>query len=578
MTSLDATVTGARGVTLDLQWRGILEPSIGRLYDDLSDTVIREYNDFIGRVSSPFMESLDWWVEAPASRNQLLTRLFHVCTCIRLVEALVNRNIAVNTILVDKRVDRIVFENLLASLDATARVVVSRPAWRRAVKWLRERVSPARSIVRILIEVYSVKFLSRRSGTTGDNPLILVDTFVIPGFVEEDRYYPGLMEYVKANKKHNVRLVPQFMNFRIREFFATVRRLRERPQAYVFKENFLTFQDILWCALHWIRIRKLTFSDDCTFGAHANLRKVVVDELRSAIGFRCALRGLINYRFAAGLRRANVKIAKTIDWFENHPMDRGWNCGFRQFYPDAIATGYQGFHATFLAARPIAHEQQAGVLPETVAVMGKAFEAELRDVLPGISLSVAPAFRYAWLWEKQRPKEASARKSAVLVALPYDKGAAEYILHLLPMIESSEPVTYLIKAHPGAPVELENTGPRGECEVRKIDGPLANWYQQACVVVTGGITTAGLEAMAVGVPAIHVTRPGRRFEIRIPKQVPVECFAICDDCASLQVALHKFLSRSDKERGRDYERAEKLRQEFFEPVTDSGIASFLSVT
>ena len=31
-----------------------------------------------------------------------------------------------------------------------------------------------------------------------------------------------------------------------------------------------------------------------------------------------------------------------MNWFENQPMDKGWNLGFNSFYKESINLGYRG--------------------------------------------------------------------------------------------------------------------------------------------------------------------------------------------------------------------------------------------
>ena len=53
--------------------------------------------------------------------------------------------------------------------------------------------------------------------------------------------------------------------------------------------------------------------------------------------------GWQNYLFFKNLKSSDIKLKKTINWFENQSSDRGWNLGVRKFFPKVKNFGYQGF-------------------------------------------------------------------------------------------------------------------------------------------------------------------------------------------------------------------------------------------
>ena len=46
----------------------------------------------------------------------------------------------------------------------------------------------------------------------------------------------------------------------------------------------------------------------------------------------------LRYRFLK-----KYKITTAINWFENQPLDKGWNFGMNKYYPDANTHAYIGF-------------------------------------------------------------------------------------------------------------------------------------------------------------------------------------------------------------------------------------------
>ena len=149
---------------------------------------------------------------------------------------------------------------------------------------------------------------------------------------------------------------------------------------------------LLWCFAHVWRVRRAI--PDRAYFKHIDMTSLIKADLKRNHGFRCAIRGLINYRFARTLALRGLPIRRVIDWFENHPMDRGWNYGFNQYFPDADRWGYTGFFPAGQSYRPTQQESAANILPAKHLVIGEGFVADLCEFNKKLEVETAPAFRY----------------------------------------------------------------------------------------------------------------------------------------------------------------------------------------
>ena len=113
-----------------------------------------------------------------------------------------------------------------------------------------------------------------------------------------------------------------------------------------------------------------------------------------------------------------IKIETSINWFENQGMDKGWNRGLHDFFPEAIKKGYLGMIISkhYLPMFPTIAEAKANVLPDTLLVVGTGFKEQMKEFYPGLSVKTAPAFRFQGVYGtflKHNP----SKNISVLVAL-----------------------------------------------------------------------------------------------------------------------------------------------------------------
>jgi hypothetical protein len=563
------------GLVLDLSWHATLEHRVGLQYDRISERITGEFNDFIGTISEPLAHSIDWWVEPPSSRNQLASRMFHACVSVELVRFYLHANERIRSIIVDSAATKKIIQTIADEAQTRVPIRYADSRLQRAIKYTRQILSPLRSLVHIAVENWITKSSGKKTKVDFDQPLVLIDTFVLPGYVEKDRYYPGLWAMLSSDAKKHVRFVPQFFEFKFWPLMKAVKAIRANEEKYLLKEDFTKFTDLLWCIAHWYRIRRAKLPK-CSF-MNIDLTSLVAEEIRSSLGYRCAVRGLLNYCFAKRMSEAGIKLRTVIDWFENTAMDRGWNAGFRMYYPDAPVAGYQGFHAAFLGAKPTTYEFDAGVVPKTVTVMGQAFQDDLKRYCADIPVEVGPAFRFDWVWcDPVDSDRCSDDKQSILIALPYDLPTAKFMLLMIHEVSDAFPNTrFLVKMHPARKDVLGPVHAAGNIE--PISGDLKECLRHAGVVITGGMSTVGFETLSQGIPVISIAMPGKRYEASRLAGIPDSVWPICQDAHSLRQALAN--SRLfDKQSSQSIVKlGHEMRARLFEPVTREGVDRFLGV-
>ena len=99
--------------------------------------------------------------------------------------------------------------------------------------------------------------------------------------------------------------------------------------------------------------------------------------------------GMLNYKFVQRLIKKEVKIKKTICWYENHEL-KGWNMGFRKFFPKTKTLGYQGFSPLLplMNSFPTKNEEKFKVIPEKIIVTSNKYKPIVNEFNKDIRITV----------------------------------------------------------------------------------------------------------------------------------------------------------------------------------------------
>ena len=132
----------------------------------------------------------------------------------------------------------------------------------RMIKNIRTLLSPLRTHFRIFSEWLTAKLgsLDYTPNLNLNKDLIVIDTFAIPGFVLEDRYYSGLWELLSQQDKSKVRFIPQFSEMTLNQIYKATIDIKKHPERFILKDQLIKLTDLLWAAGHWYRRNKINIS------------------------------------------------------------------------------------------------------------------------------------------------------------------------------------------------------------------------------------------------------------------------------------------------------------------------------
>lgn len=557
-----------------------IDPQYSLLFNQIAIEIRKNFTDVIESISAQHAESITWWVSSPASRNTFASPFFHYCCCLVLLERLLRANVPVDEIVTDSKAFRKIIETYLVRQDVHCKVVLAKKSAKQFLKALVRPIYimfglPLRHILFFFI-AKRIRFLQKSSLSQA---LTLIDTFIMPGYLEKDRYYPGLVDCLTEEEKQHIWFVPHLYGFSLWGLPLAIKQLRKSKRNFILKDDFLKFNDY-WCLWRYLwPIRKLQIKS--AFFNGADMSSLVLEELISFRNIGSSYVSLLNYYFAKRLKEAGIKLKLVIDWFENQSIDKGWNAGFRYFFPDCVTVGYQGFVFSkhFLSLYPTDEERKSAVIPQKIVVMGRELVPAAKEFCSALNVQVAPAFRFQHLWRKRRFSPI-ANRHTILVALPIIISDAIYMLKLIASIsmETADGVELLIKPHP-ATAKWQIQSAFGDDRIKRfifVEGDFSDCVEKANLLISVA-GTACMEALSKGTPVIVIGNNHGLTQNPIPQTIISDAWSLCYSIKDIEEALQFYRNRDFKKIDEHEKISNKIKEDYFEPVTKEGVKKFLEL-
>jgi hypothetical protein len=558
-----------------------INPVYSVLFNQTAINIQKIFIDLIESISRQNKDRLDWWVSSPASRDIIKSPLFHYCCCIALFQELIREKKPIPEIITDSKEFNKIIKNYLIVQGITVKVTFVRGSLKRRLK---ELVRPIYTIFGIpmkqLLLFFTAQLTRSLRKSLPAETLILIDTFVMPGYIEKDRYYPGLLEALSEKEKQRVWFVPHLYGFQPQHFLQVMKRLRKADRNFILKDDFLKFRDY-WCLWqHMLRINQLKIKPSFFYGVDISF--LVREELTSFRAISSSYAALLNYYFAKRLKDSGIKLKLVIDWFENQNIDRGWNIGFRHFLPEVETIGYQGVTVSsyFLSYYITREEKDSKVIPSKVAVIGKGMVQSARRFCSDLDVCITPAFRFQHVWQ-ERKYFPSENVYTILVALPIMIGEAVHILKLLAHSANkrTDNVYFSIKPHPTtSQTQIQAAfGDEWPERFKFIVGDFNDCVEKSNLLISSASSTC-METMAKGIPVVVVGNNSGLTHNPIPETITSDIWRLCYRTQEIADAI-QFYQNSDPGKIKDYKKiGKRIREDYFEPVTRKGVREFLKLS
>ena len=331
------------------------------------EALAEEFGSMIDRCNQFFEDNLDWWFEPLSSRNNFTSPLFHHFVCFHICLKLVKEGKTPAKCVTDSNT---IHKGLLKLKKIGAwQGEIAHVRKRSFTSLLSKRLTAAcLAFAHSLLPFLILRLLKRSCKDIPSEPIIMIDTFMLPKHEKSNRYYDGILDKLTEEEKRSLRFVPSFYGYSFNKYFPSLSALRCQQERYLFKEDFLLLSDYLKAFAHSVRV--FFVRPPAIKVKFFNLADQIMEELGLFGGLRDAVSGFLNFSFAKRLREKGIKLMRSVDWHENQGQDRGWNYGIHKFYPQVMTVGYSPLSLSqwHLSVSPLASERKMGVLPRTMKV------------------------------------------------------------------------------------------------------------------------------------------------------------------------------------------------------------------
>ncbi len=561
--------------SLDLRWNQCIGTKHAEAFNQHAHNLHKPFSDLISSLAGKQTNKLDWWVSNVTSRNTFSSPLFYRICAISFVEKLLSTGVVPDQLVVDSIAQSELLQEIIAEYKVDCSVIVKEES--KLIK-ARGFLFPVVFLKYFCVWLL-VRLFTRHSCEKLITGLILVDTFISPGFEHLDRYYPGLVESLAKTDRKRIWYVPSFYGYSFFGIKSALKKLRKSNRNYLFKERYLRFSDYLFVLGHRRRLqcKALTF---CVI-AGRDFHKIMQEEMSTHPEFGGAIIGLLNYRFFLRVKESGLTVDRVVDWFENQVVDKGWNAGVRHYLPTVDSIGYQGYAVTphYLNMYPTTAELEGGVLPKQVAVIGEGFVESRKRFCLEIDVVTAPAFRFSHIYDFK--VSVGNAGFSVLVALPKSLHESKLIVDMAcEVLDSSKtigPISWQLKLHPTHTSDKLITVLGSAIDHFEIKN---NSFQELLTkanLVISNASSVCLESVACGRPTIIMSGGKGLVHNPIPDAVPSEIWRICYSADELCDAILNFHESYGRFSERYVEIGLSVRDRYFEPVQRAGIYEFIGV-
>ena len=450
-----------------------------------------QFTNWIDSFSKKHSQDIDWWMTLPSTRDPYKSNLLNYICIIDTLKKIQIKNIKIKT--KSKEFAKI--------LNQEFKILVEIKKKRNFFSFKSINNFIKSVLFQLILFLYINLFIKKKN--VKKNKIGLVDIFLSKIEDQNKNFYPNLD---KSRKSLDYFFVPTFVpTFNILKIFKIINNLKRNKSNFLFKEHYLKIGDLIFSFLHIFRRNK--FLKKTYYYKKINLSKIVNNEIISNHDFSSVFVGILNYRFFYKVSKNNLNIQKSINWFENQMVDKGWNLGFRQFFKNFEKNSYgnQDYskHYNMINNSPSKSESDGKVVPKNIIVISKLFLKTSKEFYKKQKVLLGNSWRFRNI-NKLRLKlpDIKKRKKILLVLSGIEKIDKILLDYIIKVSLSLDTIKIFVKPHPileiNKVVPLKNL-PRN---IVVTHDNLQNTLSKTLIVITSGPSSTILESSSLGLPLI----------------------------------------------------------------------------
>lgn len=518
----------------------------------------KNFTFWLDKISHEHSKDLDWWVSPPASRNLYFSNLYKYICILKTLQKLSDKY---QFIIIT---DSFAFNKIIKNVKNLDVIKVKIKFNKKSLFKKYSYLYIIKNILSFSIQYFLIKIFHQKKKIL--NNATIIDTFIIDKKNKEKYYYGNLSNYLGKNNKNTIFLATIIEN-NLYKFLSILISLRKKKN-FILKENYLNMKDLVYCFTYSYRKKK--FNIKFKKYDYFDLTDLIKEEIFYNRNLFSVFIALSNFCFFKNLNKKSKKIKKIINWFENQPMDKGFNYGLRKFFPNTLSLGYQGFtdYPEYMNTYPSKSEFNSKVIPKQIIVCGNAYKKLRKEFCQELKIINGPALRAEKIFKIFKKKNTYD----VVIFL---EGASKVndvaiISKFIDISQKFKDVKFFIKTHPILPLNKLDIQIPKNFEV--INDDFSSIAKKTFIAVSYGNTSAILESLAYG---CNLIIPFNNFfdkkNLSIFK-INKNFFRVCNNNFEIINAIKFFLNTKNSKR---FENRDRIKNILFNKVNKKNLSLFL---
>ena len=394
---------------------GIKPPKLIKQYNRIAFENRKAFKEVMEKICDDNNYSIDWWLSPSSSCSPQNSNIFHYICCIALAKYLVVSGQNISKITVESQALKKILEKYLDCklfIINVGLLFQIKEKFKNILKYVHYFFGVPFKNLYIWIQAKRTQKYMRPIGIKG---ITIIDMYLNRDLSSKDHHYPGLFESIQPEKRKELYYLPELV--KPKNLYRLFFQMRISDRNYLIKEDQLKLSDYIYAWNYLFRIKSLKCKKYIYKGI--NISPLIKEELINLDCFESIFRALLNYRFVMRLKESRIKVRLVLDWFENHPGDKGLNIGFRDYYPQTQVIGIQGYPARQfdLGMFPLSSEVKYKVIPQKIAVIGKIWENRVTEFCENVDVIQFPALRFQQVWEERMKYPKSGFYTILMIEL-----------------------------------------------------------------------------------------------------------------------------------------------------------------
>jgi len=384
--------------SIDLSYYSKKDKKTNKLLNKIFAKNQKDFNLLITKAINQKKNNLTLLLSNPISRNPLLSKLYYNFCVAIFVKENISKYTETKKIIFDSYALAKLLKPFLKSKKINIKVDEKLNNKFLFLGFTKMFFNLGKILIKKIYQLFICKTTTLNKKKKIYNKIILIDTFVLPGYYTKDRYFNGLQNSLNKFEKEKVFYSPVIAYTSIKDYYKVYKKLRSSKLNFILKEDFLKFYDV-FSSVSEIFFSKFSKFKNINF-KNIDFSNLLNFEIINGVGDDMTLEGVLNYKFVKRLKERKVSIKTVIDWWENQAIDKGLSKGIRTFYPGTNLLGYLGYYPRQfeLQLSPLKIEYDLKYTPTKIAVTGNKIKKKINILAKKIKVITAPAFRFSYLW------------------------------------------------------------------------------------------------------------------------------------------------------------------------------------